>query len=156
MDDESPSSDEEPDLLPFPCFNHEEFAEAVQLRLVPKDEPNSALLQELAVVFTDAARQAGNIAPQEPLDLVPDGQSVQLRAILDQQAEEIREKAAKSEPRAAELKKRIEEQGPDANAAEVTAAREKIIRAVLELKQQFGIVVTARTDTDLSLPPLAE
>jgi hypothetical protein len=116
---------------------------------VPKDEPNPALLAELAAVFTQAAIQAGNVAPTEPLDPVPDDQGIQLRAILDQKAEEIREKATKAEPRAAELKKLLEEHGPDANAAEVAAAREKILRLVLHLKRQFGIVVTARTDGGL-------
>ena len=145
--DESPPSDEEPDLLPFPSyFGQSTFTDAVFLRLVPKDEPNPALLTELAALFTEAAVQAGNVTPQEPLDPVPDDQGVQLRAILDQKAEEIREQAAKAEPRAAELKKRLEDHGPVANAAEVAAAREKIIQVVLELKRQFGIVVSARTD----------
>ncbi len=149
MADDSPPSDEEPDVLPFRNSDSPEFAEVVWLRLVPKDEPNPALLAELAAVFTQAAIQAGNVAPTEPLDPVPDDQGIQLRAILDQKAEEIREKATKAEPRAAELKKLLEEHGPDANAAEVAAAREKILRLVLHLKRQFGIVVTARTDGGL-------
>jgi hypothetical protein len=144
---ESPSPDEEPDTLPFSCFDQTEYTDVVLLRLVPKDEPNPVLLQELAGVFAEAALQAGNIPPQEPLDPVPDDQGIQLRAILDQKAEEIREKVAKAEPQAAELKKRIAEHGSDATATEVVAAREKIIRAVLELKRQVGIVVTARADT---------
>lgn len=148
--DESPPSDEEPDLLPFPsCFGQTEFTDAVTLRLVPEDEPNPLLLAELAELFAEAALRAGNVTPQEPLDAVPDDQGVLLRQILDQKAEEIREKAAKAEPRAAEFKKRIEEHGPDANAAEVAAARAKLIQVVIELKRQFGIVVTARTDDGL-------
>ncbi len=147
MDDDSPSPDEEPELLPYPsCYDQTTFTDAVFLRLIPKDDPNPVLLGELAALFTEAAEQAGNIPPQEPLEPVPDDQGVQLRAVLDQTRELVREMAAKAEPRAAELKKRIEERGPDANADEVAEARRKLIQVVLELKQQFGIVVSARTD----------
>jgi hypothetical protein len=148
--DDSPSPDEEAELLPFPsCFGQEEFTGAVTLRLVPKDDPNPALLEELAAAFTEAAVQAGNVTPTEPLDPVPDDQGVQLRAILDQKAEEIREKATKAEPRAAELKQRIEQQGRTRTLHEVAAARERLIQTVIELKQQFGIVITARPDGGL-------
>jgi hypothetical protein len=125
---------------------YQEHTDAVLLRLVPKDEPNSTLLMELVDLFRQAALQAGGIAPTEPLDPVPDDQGIQLRAILDQKKEEIRERAAKAEPRATELKKRLEEHGPDANAAEVAEARRKLIDAVIRLKEQFGIVISAHTE----------
>lgn len=123
----------------------QELIDAVFFRFIPKDESNSVILDELAALFIDIASRVEDGKPT-PLDPVPDDQGIQLRAILDQKKEEIREKAAKAEPRAAELKKRLEEHGPDANAAEVAEARRKLIEAVLELKQQFGIVVSARTE----------
>ena len=82
--------------------------------------------------------------PRRPVD---DHEGIQLRAVLDQRAEEIRERAAKAEPRAAELRKRIEEQGEQATAAEVAAARERLIRVVWELRERYGLIAYARPDT---------
>ena len=147
--EEPPAPDEEPEFHPYSSnFDHSTCTDAIFLRLVPKDEPNSALLEELVTVFMEAAGLTEPFLPDE-LTPAPDDQGIQLRAILDQKAEEIREKAAKAEPRATELKKRLEEHGPEANAAEVAEARRKLIEAVLELKQQFGIVVTSHTESDV-------
>ena len=145
MPDDSPLPDDEPDDSPWLEFESADFAEAVQLRLVPKDDPNPALLRELAAVFEAAAFEAGCIPPQDLVEPVPDDQGVQLRAILDQKAEEIREKADAAEPRAAELKKRIKEKGDDANAAEVEAARERLFQTILELRR-IGVVITAQAE----------
>ncbi len=145
MAEDAPQPDEEDEAPEFPDFDRNEFSEMVGLRLVPKDNPNSALIRQLAMAFADAARQAGRIPAPEPLVPVPDDQGIHLRAILDQKKEEIRAKAAQAEPRAAEFRKRVEEHGPEANAAEVAAARERILQTVLEL-HRLGVVMAARAE----------
>jgi hypothetical protein len=147
MAEESPQLDEddEDDFLPFPNSELDVVTDKVILRFVPKDEPKSALLHDLENVFTEAAALGRNVPPPEEHTLVPEHEGISLRQILDQRKEEIREKSVAAESRAAELKKRIEESGPDANAVEVAAARERIIQAILELRQR-GIVVMARAE----------
>jgi len=142
--EETPREDEEPDLLPFPSFNQADCAEVVQLRLVPKDEPKPGLLDELAAAFAEAAQQYAHIVPED-LTPVPSDQGIQLRAILDQKAEAIREKAAKAEPRAEVLNRKIAEGGEAAVAEEVAAARKKIFDVVAELRE-IGISVSARVE----------
>ena len=147
MAEESPQLDEddEDDSLPFPNSELDVVTDKLVLRFVPKDEPKSALLRELANVFKEAAAQGRNVPAPEVHTVVPEHEGISLRQILDQRKEEIREKAVAAESRAAEFKKRIEASGPDANAAEVAAARERIIQTILELRQR-GIIVTARAE----------
>ena len=145
MQAESTEPDEEPDLFQFPHFDSVDFAECLHLGLVPKDAPNHRLIQELTAVFVDAAILARN-APQEfPLDPVPDDRGVLLRSIMDQKAEEIREKATEAEPRAAALYRQIGDHGPNANPQEYARALDRINQAVLELRR-LGIVVMARSE----------
>jgi len=138
---EETSDDEEPDLLPFPSFEQFDCSEAVRLRSVPKDEPRPGLLAELVAAFTEAAEP---LILEERI-LVPDDQGIQLRAILDQKAEEIREKATKAEPRAEEMKLKLATGGEAAVAEEVAAARKKIFDVVAELRE-LGISVSARVE----------
>ena len=147
MAEESPQLDEddEDDFLPFPNSELDVVTDKVILRFVPKDEPKTALLRKLADVFTEAATEGRNVPAPEEHTLVPDHEGISLRQILDQRKEEIREKSVVAESRAAEFKKRIEASGPEANAAEVAAARERIIQTILELRQR-GIIVMARAE----------
>ena len=146
MQAESTESDEEePNLLSFPYFGSADVDECVQLRLVPKDKPNSRLIQELTGVFVDAAILAQNAPLELALDTVPDHQGVLLRSVMDQKVEEIREKAAQAEPHAAKLKKQLQEDGPNANQDELATALDKINQLILELRQR-GIVVMARAE----------
>jgi len=133
--------DEEPDLLPFPNFEQTDCSEVVQLRFVPKEEPKPGLLAELVAAFTEAAKP---LILEERIS-VPDDQGIQLRAILDQKAEEIREKATKAEPRAEEMKLKLATGGEAAVAEEVAAARKKIFDVVAELRE-LGISVSSRVE----------
>lgn len=140
--EDPPSEDEQPDPIPFD--SETDCAEVVQLRLVPKDEPKPDLLAELVAAFTEAAGPIKPLAPDE-LQPLPADEGIQLRAILDQKANEIRERVAKAEPRAEELKLKIAEGGEAAVADVVAAARKKIFDAIAELRE-LGITVSARVD----------
>lgn len=142
MEDPPLEEDEEPDPIPFD--GQADCAEVVQLRLVPKDELRRGLLAELVAAFTEASQLTEPFTLDE-LQSVPDDQGIQPRAILDQKANEIRERAAKAEPRAEELKRKIAEGGEAAVADEVAAARKKIFDVVAEL-HELGITVSARVE----------
>ena len=141
---EEPPEDEELHLFPFSFSEQVDCSTVVQLCLIPKDEPKPGLLVELAAAFAEAAQQSAAFGPDD-LTPVPGDRGIQLRAILDQKAEEIREKAAKAGPRAEELKRKIAEGGEAAVADEVVEARKKLFDVVAELRE-LGITVSARVE----------
>ena len=142
--EDPPLENEEPDLLPFPSFDQMDCAEVVQLRFVPKDDPKPDLLAKLVAAFAEAAQQSTPLAAEEWVP-IPGDQGIQHRANIDQKKEEVREKAAKAEPRAEELKRKIADGGEAAVAEDVAAARKKLFDVVAELGDH-GITVSARVE----------
>lgn len=143
--EESPTGELEQNNVPF---NIDDFSEQIELRFVPKDEPNELLIHELESVFRDAANRVFFAKSNNRL-LPAEDQGIRLRAILDQRKEEIREKAAKAESRSMEFKIKIADDGDAATALEIRYAKELIKKTVHDLHEESGILLVARVDSRL-------
>lgn len=130
-----------------PVETAELFTDKAVGRLTQKDGVRPDLLRELIAAVEEAKRKLtvselepppGKYRNAKPGESALEG--------LDAALARIDRRAAEREAVAAELKKAVEVQGPDANPAEAEAAMVKICAAVAKIDQTHGLRIVLKPD----------